>query len=413
MRILVISNLYPPGGLGGYEQECAVIVEHLRSRHEVLVLTSRYRRDRIPDESTVRRTLPIRERHGIDSLRAPLWALSGVREVRRAMAGFNPDLVFVWNGARLPQAALRVAAAAGVPTAFRVCEHWFEDLYSADPFMRHLYPGERGLRGAWARLARLANRHPALRLDVTRPEPATISWVTDFMRRSMERPPLVRPLLEQTVHWGILQPPARRHPDGRPTLAFVGRLSPSKGADLAVSALALLRTRHGIDARLLVTGPDDEGHGAQLRELAEGLGVSGQVEFLGALEPREVQAVYARSHVLLIPSRWQEPAGLVAIEAAAAELPVVAARSGALPELLREGSEALFFDIGDAEGCARAVAQALEDGQATRTRVERAHERAQLFSLERYFEATDRFLADTMTAYARDWASVPDSAATE
>ena len=109
VRILVISNFYPPAHVGGYEQECAGIVNHLRQEHSVLVLTSRRERRQVPNDAHVLRVLPYGTFRKRDSVRAPLWALGAARTMRRLLRSFDPDLIFVWNSTQIPQVTLRVA----------------------------------------------------------------------------------------------------------------------------------------------------------------------------------------------------------------------------------------------------------------------------------------------------------------
>jgi len=143
VRILVVSNLYPPVIRGGYETECAAVAERLRRHHDVTVLTSRLHRALAPgDECGVRRELTLLEDRFLHSLGAPGGAIEAARTMRRVLAEVDPDLVFIWNGAQLPQAALRIALDSGRPNAFRVCELWFGRLFAGDQFMRHLVPGE-------------------------------------------------------------------------------------------------------------------------------------------------------------------------------------------------------------------------------------------------------------------------------
>lgn len=241
MRILVLSTLYPPAVRGGYEVECAHVVEHLRDSHEVLVLTSNDAAPAVEGEGVIRR-LPFLDPGLRDSLRAPVMAVRAAALMRRLLDDFRPDLVYVWNGSQIPQAALRVAEASGLPLAYRICEHWFGRLYQDDRFMRHLVSGERGLRGLWARLMRLVNRHPALRLDVTRPAPAAICWNSDAVRELGPAPPMVDPLLEDKIYPATRQSTSfmtlQRRPSEEPTLLFVGRVAPEKGPDVAYRALA-------------------------------------------------------------------------------------------------------------------------------------------------------------------------------
>jgi glycogen(starch) synthase len=403
VRILVVSNLYPPVVVGGYEVECSTVVERLRRRHEVCVLTSNLRHGSTPSDPGVVRELPFMRYARRDSLRAPLAALRATATARRTLRSFEPEMLFVWNGAQIPQAALHVLAAAELPLAFRVCEHWFGQLFRSDHFMRHLTPGERGLRGAWARLMRLVNRHPALRLDTSRPARAAISWNSETMRRLTPVPPAVVPVLERVIHSTTLNAERfrglERRPLERPTVAYVGRVEEEKGPDVAYHALAKLRSEHGIDARLVVAGPAEEGTLRELAELADRLGISEHVDVRGPLDPEAIGELLQGAHAVVVPSVWEEPFPLVCIEAALARVPVVASRIGGIPECLHHGEHALLFPPGDADACAAALADTLTDAAATEHRTRRAFGRGREFSLDGYLDASERFVEDTVAAF--------------
>src|SRR5882724_10490392 len=107
MRILTVSNLYPPIVEGGYEARCAATVESLRETHEVLVLTSMRGRESCPADAGVLRELPFLNHGKRSIIRAPIAAAKGIEVMRTAIADFKPDLIFVWNGSGIPHAALR------------------------------------------------------------------------------------------------------------------------------------------------------------------------------------------------------------------------------------------------------------------------------------------------------------------
>src|SRR3954465_2733660 len=163
MRILVITNLYPPAAYGGYEALCAETSRQLGEEHEVRVLTTD--RGGLASDRTVLRELTYMPPGRRNALRAPLVALAAARSVRRLLDSFKPDLVFVWNGSELPQAVLRIAEGSGVPIARRIHEPWFMSLYEKDQFTRHLLPGDRGLKALWGLLIKAVNRLPPLRLE--------------------------------------------------------------------------------------------------------------------------------------------------------------------------------------------------------------------------------------------------------
>lgn len=397
MRILVVSNLYPPGAVGGYEQRCAGIVDALRSRHDVTVLTSG---ERDADEPGVLRTLPLMRATKTDSLRAPLFTVAAVRAAREAFDQTQPELIFFFNGSGVPQAALRMLELAGVPVAWSVGEQWFSSIYRHDQFLRHLYPGDAGLRGVWAAGMRgVKQLDPQLRrLGFDAPVPAAVMWNTEVMRTFIPIPPTTEPLLERVIHPGTrhekLYASLTRTPNVEPTIVFVGRIEPEKGPDIAIRSLAELERLHGIAARLVMCGASTPEMSASIKELAAEHGVAERVEMRGFLGPEELGQALASSHVMLAPYVWDEPLGLVCVEAGLARVPVVAALSGGMPELLRDREEALFFPKGDVGACVDALARTLRDTDATAARVQRAFARAREFGWTSYVERVEQFVIE-------------------
>jgi glycosyltransferase involved in cell wall biosynthesis len=406
MRILVISNLYPPAVRGGYEVECAGVVDHLRERgDEVTVLTSKLGRTGENDDGVLRR-LPFLPQSPLGALRAPLASISAARTARKVIDSFRPELVFAWNCAQIPHAAVYAALESGIPTAFRVCEHWFGRLLTGDQFARHLFPGDRGLRRAWATMIRSVNRSPVLRIDPGRdPFPIAIGWNSRFIRDAAPAPRILEPVFERVVFSTSLNgarfAAIAREPADKPLLCYVGRLSFEKGPDVAVRALALLRNRHGIEAELVLAGPASTSERRSLARQAKMLGVQEHCRMVGRLELDDLAALLARSHVLVVPSLWAEPFPLVSIEGALARVPIVASKTGGIPEQLGDGDRALLFPPGDADACAEAIAAVLSHPGEAAARAVRAFERASSLSWDNYLRETDAFIRDSLAALAR------------
>ncbi|HWH93016.1 MAG TPA: glycosyltransferase [Baekduia sp.] len=400
MRILVTSTLYPPVVLGGYERECAIVVDRLREEHEVLVLTSDYgdgKHATFPPY--VRPAFTALSPDARGALRAPVASVRAVRAARAALAEFRPDFVYAWNGSSIPHAALRVLADSGTPMAFRVCEHWFAGLFTGDQYLRELLPAPRSpARRAWAGVCQALNAAPGMRLDPLAPFPAAISWITQRMRAETIVPPAVQPVLERVRHAvprsGERYATLERAPAPRPEIAFIGRVTAYKGLDVAVEALALLRAQHGIEARLVVAGPEDAGHAAEVRAQADARGVAGAVDWLGPQDSAGIERLLARTHAVIVPSVWDEPLGLVPIEAAFARVPVVASDVGGIGEAMRGDEHALLFPPGDAAAAAAALARTLTATEETAARVARARTRADDFRLQPYLDEQARFVRD-------------------
>ena len=159
----------------------------------------------------------------------------------------------------------------------------------------------------------------------------------------------------------VFRPDPAAHRAEPPELLFAGRLQPLKGPDVAVRTLAAVR-RHRPDVRLRVVG-GASGHvggaaEADLRRLAESLGVADAVTLEPALPQAELAERMRRAAVLLAPSR-SETFGLAALEAQACGTPVVAARVPGLEVVVREGG--VLVDGHDPADHAAAVLALLDD----------------------------------------------------
>jgi glycosyltransferase involved in cell wall biosynthesis len=115
------------------------------------------------------------------------------------------------------------------------------------------------------------------------------------------------------------------------TILFVGRITPEKGLDLLLDAL----TRVPGDWRLSLVG---DGIGmAQTRRRVSDMGLDARVTFHGWLTGDALAQAYRDAAVVVVPSRWPEPFGIVGIEAMAHGRPVVAFGVGGIPEWLADG----------------------------------------------------------------------------
>jgi len=163
------------------------------------------------------------------------------------------------------------------------------------------------------------------------------------------------------VHNGFdFPPPPAPRPPGRPErVALVGRLSPRKGQDVAVRAVAAL-ARDGREVELDLIGtvyPGYEWFEEELRTLAVELGVARLVGFSGYLD--DVWPALARADAVVVPSRL-EPFGSVAVEALAAARPVVVSDVGGLPEIAEGEAAASVVPPDNVPALAIAVTTALD-----------------------------------------------------
>ena len=139
-------------------------------------------------------------------------------------------------------------------------------------------------------------------------------------------------------------------------LVFLGRLVVEKGVDILLEALAVLRRRDVLPNLTIVgSGPED----AALKQMAATLGLNDQVTFTGPKRDEELIALLRRHKVLIVPSRYEEPFGVVALEGIASECVVVGSQGGGLPEAI--GPCGVTFPNGDVEALAEVLESLLRE----------------------------------------------------
>ncbi|NUP04858.1 MAG: glycosyltransferase family 4 protein [Polyangiaceae bacterium] len=381
MRLLLLSNLYPPDVLGGYELLARDVTDHLRARgHDVHVLTSGPARS--DDPSYVHRSLelasPFDQPASLDRLRHARMARQH-RDASRSVAKLGFDGAVVMSLRRLGFHAVRPLQEAGLRPVYCFNDDW---LLSLRPYEA----ASPAVRLAWRMLERgpLASRTWSdIRIDHA-------VYVSRSIRDALVNagapvPPGVVCFqgVDRKLFW---KRPAT--PTASPLkLLYAGRIHPTKGCDIAIRALGRL-ARAGFAATLTLAGTGSAEELDRLRGVARDEQVEALVTFAGFVERTKLGDVYRAHDVFLFPSIWEEPAGLTYLEAMACGVPVVALARGGAKELLVDrdncrvvdGDETMASAIRELAGDTALVERIVDGGVRT---VER---RA---SLDRYVETIE------------------------
>jgi glycosyltransferase involved in cell wall biosynthesis len=173
-------------------------------------------------------------------------------------------------------------------------------------------------------------------------------------------------------------------------------VAPEKGILDAIDVAKRADRPLRIAAKVAPAGPERDYHDEVFVPALKAAGPG--VEFLGELSQRDRDLLFAESFASLMPGAWPEPFGLVAIEALATGTPVIARRTGALPEIVRDGIDGFFGDDSTAMAF-RVDAAASLDRAAIRASV------LERFSVERmtgdYESVYRRVLGDAAPALDR------------
>jgi glycosyltransferase involved in cell wall biosynthesis len=404
VRVLVVSLYYPPHAWGGYEQSCADVVDRLRARgHDVTVLTSDLRRPGVADAEgeagAVRRELTAYFRD--DDLWQPglLGRLrverANQRALRAALREVDPDVVAVWQLGALSMGLLTTLARSSLPLVYAVCDDWLSYGLELDPWIR-----------AWRRRPRAAALVEALaRVPATLPDVGSTGafcFVSEDCReRSLRYSPWTFPR-SAVVHSGIdlARFPPRADPADRAwggRLLYVGRFDPRKGLETAVRALPLLP-----GAELEVRAAGDRAERDRLALLARDLGVADRVELAEPLPQPELARRYAAADAVVFPSEWEEPFGLVPIEAMAVGTPVAATGVGGSASFLVDGRNCVRFEPGDPAGLAAAVERLAGDAALRQRLVAGGTATARFFDVEHLADAFEAWHAHAAAGFAGD-----------
>jgi glycogen synthase len=426
VRILVVSNLYPPNVVGGYERLCFEVTSELARRgHEVAVLTSDYgggvadypaqrvHRDlRLVVGDTIYTPFA-----GDDAERARINA-ANVAAARARVAAGRPDAVFIWNLFFLDGSLFDALVRSGAPRAvLMLTDNWlmvmrnpafmtgfFEAHMVGDaPFQPPPDPAAPRARSLLDRLLGCRRRPP---VD---PGPPPIPCAAVFGSRFMQalyHAGGLRFAEERVVHNGVrldarpasaFRDRSRLARPGELRLLFAGRVTEIKGVHTALEALALLddAQRLGGVTRVGLTVLGDTRDAAYLDRLhgiVDRLGLAPQVDLQAAVPEDALFALFQDHDVYLFPSLY-EPFSLTLIHALAAGIPTVASRVGGNVEIVRDRETGLLFAKGDAADLARRVTELAAD-PGLRARVSAGgREMAAGFTFERMVGAMETFLA--------------------
>ena len=182
--------------------------------------------------------------------------------------------------------------------------------------------------------------------------------ISDFVRQqALRHDPRLKSRL-CTVLNALPTVPEPTQPASGQRILALGRLEKHKGFDLAIRAFADVASQF---PRGSLTIAGDGPESAQLEQLATQTNMSPRIFFTGWIAPEKVPMLIDEHAVVLVPSRWEEPFGLVALEAAQRARPAIVSRTGGLPEIVVHGQTGLLAENESVQDFALALSKLLSD----------------------------------------------------
>ena len=358
LDILVVSDLWPPHSIGGYELGAHDVVTRLERRgHRVTVLTSTYGVSRPCREGNVHRLLfeHVRSRPLVarDLVAETVRAARGVHRARRFIRSACFDLIYLFNPLGLNAATIQELGDTGRPVVAYVSDWWPAQWPYCDLiFARWMEP--RPYLTTPRKIAHVLARRALRRAGVlTRlPEWLPVRHAQFVSRHIRDISARLQPASQEIIPWGIEVerfPFRERRPDELRNWIYVGQLEEHKGPHTAVEAVKILRAR-GEPVTLTLYGDDTTQFARALRDRVVREGLAEYVRFAGHRARERLAAeAYERGGLLVFPTMWEEPFSITLVEAFASGLPVLSTLTGGTGEIVRHGDTATVFSVGNAQ----------------------------------------------------------------
>jgi glycosyltransferase involved in cell wall biosynthesis len=384
LKILLVNSSYLPNIVAGAERVVQRLAEALVGRgHQVTVVTTQPNGSRtVRDMNGVRvHYVPVANVYppfaGVDagSVRKALWHLVDsynplmARAFGTILDDERPDVVNTHNLAGFSTAVMTAAKDRGLPLVHTLHDHYL--LCARSSMFKRGRTCMRPCVGC--RLYDFPRRVASARVD-------TVIGVSRFILEHHVQLGYFAAADKRVIYNGFDLDEAAaggEHPQ-REVLrfGFLGQMRAIKGLHTLVQAfLAECST----EAELWIAGKGDPVYEAELRQVTAGLR---NVRWLGFVKPYDLLGAI---DVLVVPSLWNEPAGLVVIEAFSRSVPVLASNRGGIPELFAPETGWLF-DPDEPGGLRRALRRCIEIGAELPALGQAARAQARRFELRGFVD---------------------------
>ena len=399
MKLLFLTNFFPPNDIGGYEQLCDEVAGLLRDRgHDVFILTSRLYKKSLPrtDSKKIFRVLylesDINYYQPLDFfLKRKIRDKTNIGYLRKAIKEISPEIIMVWGmwnlSLRLPFWAEKVLPGRVI---YYIASYWPTDenphaAYWKLPTNRPYLAGIKNILKSYS-LSRLKDEDypPTIKFDHA-------YCCSEFVKNRLTEAGKLQKSAS-VIYNGIdpklfLEQSKNKcnHKDSSLRLLYFGRLIHDKGIHTAIEALGILK-RRGLAQNIILTvlGSGHPDYEKKLLHLTAKLDVVDHIVFSKPVRRDEIPQIIGEFDIYLFTSIWPEPMARTVMEAMAAGLLVIGTEVGGQKEMLINGENALTFPPENPECLAEQIMIAKNDPEL-RQRLAQAGQQTiiQKFTLDR------------------------------
>jgi len=379
MKILFLSNMYPPHVIGGYEALCQEAAEGLAKRgHQVSVLTSTYGYDRELSEGNVHRLLSLEgdlQFYKIkDAWSYPKRKQRNLEHLRHLISTEKPDIVFVWGMWNLSKSlAWEAERIMGSRVVYYLANPWpieanmhqqFWDAPAtstvkniAKKLMR--VPARIVLPGEWEKVP--------LRFDHA---PCCSAAQRDQLLDAgvlLKDAPVIYEGVDLKNYLAQADKRTFELRDGILSLVFVGILAEHKGVHTIIEALNQFSAEERKRVCLTILGKGHSQYEERLQSLVSQYQLSDVVIFHAPIPRPELPEFLGKFDALILPSIWAEPLARIMQEGLACGMAVIGSANGGTAETIVHGENGLLFEPGNGVDLAKQINSLLNEPPLLRT----------------------------------------------
>ncbi len=402
MKILFISNLYPPNVIGGYERLCFEMASALHDRgHVITVLTSSYggRHEETRGQRVIR-TLKLFATEG--AIYQPFdaspedrakWERHNEEQFCQLVEEAKPDMLFVWNLYFFNHGFLDLIQQSTLAKLYLLTDNWMLMFLNAE-FIGNYFSSEvfkkKEAGGIIKRILNGGKKKKSRNSIITIKGRAI--FASKFMMQLYQdaacRFQEGYTICYHGVHF-LHEPDALRKErttfvaEGEVRLLFAGRLVDIKGVHTALEALAGIQQAcpDRLVTLTIVGDTQDKGYKERLDDLASRLGLEKSLSFRQPVAESGLFELFQQFDIYLFPSLY-EPFSLTLILALEAGIPTVASAAGGNVEIVGHRQTGLLFEAGNASSLKRQVVEMIKNDRLRAQLSCAATERARAFTFE-------------------------------
>jgi len=384
MKILFISNLYPPNVYGGYERLCFDVASALHGNgHDITVLTSSYGEKKDQDiDHDVRRELFLfasegniyKEYREDNDIRLE-HETGNLKKIDAVLDEVKPDIVFVWNLYFLNQGLIQALDNCGIPTTYLLTDNWMIALlnpsFIGSYFSNNVLPNsknENRFRYYFLKLARSVRRLLSKNKFNMRGRAIFPSRYMSGLYKDagfyFEGGESICYHGVRFLHSDAVKRVHRRlfRNEKEVRLLFAGRVVDIKGVHIAIEAVKeILEKNPGKSIKLTIVGDtQDQEYYQQLKTLIDRLGINDSIIFEPSVKEDRLFELFQEHDIYLFPSLY-EPFSLTLIHALESGIPTVASNVGGNIEIVHDRKTGLLFRSNDARDLAEKIMRLIVD----------------------------------------------------